>query len=106
MKIFITGATGFVGRAIVEQLHSAGHEIHFLTRRENSASTYAVELGFDGQNHVGSILDGAFLKEAVKGVEAVIHLVGIISEVGDQTFENIHARGTENMVTAAKAAGV
>ena len=38
-------------------------------------------------------------------MEAVIHLVGIISEVGDSTFENVHVRGTGNIVTAARQAG-
>jgi NADH dehydrogenase len=35
-----------------------------------------------------------------------LHLVGIIAEVGDSTFENVHARGTENMVAAARQAGI
>lgn len=106
MKVFITGATGFVGREIVQKLHSARHEIHFLTRSHNSASALAVEWGFEGQNHIGNILDADFLKEAVKGMDAVIHLVGIISEAGKNTFENIHTEGTQNIVAAAKQAGV
>ena len=39
-------------------------------------------------------------------MDAVIHLVGIISEAGDQTFENVHTRGTQNLVHAARRAGV
>ena len=39
-------------------------------------------------------------------MEAVVHLVGIISEVGQNTFENVHPRGTENIVAAARAADV
>ena len=42
----------------------------------------------------------------MSGVESVIHLVGIISEVGESTFENVHAQGTQNMVAAAQQAGV
>lgn len=106
MKVFITGATGFVGREIVQKIHPAGHELHFLTRSHDSASALAVEWGFDGQNHIGDILDADFLKTALKGMDAVIHLVGIISEVGKNTFENIHTQGTQNIVAAAKQAGV
>ena len=39
-------------------------------------------------------------------MEAVIHLVGIISEVGESTFENVHQRGTRNILAAAQQAGV
>lgn len=105
MKVLVTGATGFVGREVVQQLHDAGHEVHFLTRRPTSASARAVEWGFDGQVHFGDVLDAQSVLEAAKGRDSVIHLVGIISEVGDQTFENVHTRGTRNVVSAAKQAG-
>jgi NADH dehydrogenase len=36
----------------------------------------------------------------------VIHLVGIISEVGERTFENVHVKGTENILAAARHAGI
>jgi NADH dehydrogenase len=39
-------------------------------------------------------------------MDAVIHLVGIISEVGASTFENVHTRGTGNIAAAARQAGV
>ena len=51
------------------------------------------------------MLEAASLDGAVNGVEAVIHLVGIISEVGESTFENVHVRGTGNIVTATRQAG-
>jgi NADH dehydrogenase len=44
--------------------------------------------------------------DALTGCEAVIHLVGIISEVGRSTFEKVHTWGTGNMVRAAQLAGV
>src|SRR5207237_1119041 len=37
---------------------------------------------------------------------AVIHLVGIISKVGRNTFENVHTQGTQNIVTSAREAGI
>ncbi len=51
------------------------------------------------------MLDAASLEGAVDGMEAVIHLVGIISEAGESTFENVHTRGTRNIVTATRQAG-
>jgi uncharacterized protein YbjT (DUF2867 family) len=106
MNVFVTGATGFVGREIVRQLHDGGHHIHFLSRNVGSANARAVEWGFEGQVHFGNILEANSLGDACKGVDAIIHLVGIISEVGEQTFENLHTRGTQNIVAAAKLAGV
>jgi NADH dehydrogenase len=54
----------------------------------------------------GDILDPASLEPGLAGVEAVLHLVGIISEVGDSTFENVHTTGTRNVVQVAGRAGV
>jgi NADH dehydrogenase len=56
--------------------------------------------------HPGNVLEAASLEGALSGVEAVIHLVGIISEVGESTFENVHTRGTQNMVATAQQARV
>ena len=46
------------------------------------------------------------MEGGLNGVDAVVHLVGIISEVGQNTFENVHTRGTENIVAVARAAGM
>ena len=105
MKVFVTGATGFVGREIVIELQKVGHEITFLARDSHTASARAVEWGFGGQVHTGNILDPTSLRNACKGSDAVIHLVGIISEVGEQTFD-IHTRGTQNVISAAQKAGI
>ena len=45
-------------------------------------------------------------KEACAGADAVIHLVGIINEIGTQTFENVHMHGTQNIIFAAQDANV
>jgi NADH dehydrogenase len=105
MKIFVTGGTGFVGEEIVRQLHQAGHPVRMLVRTKHSTQIEkARESG--AEIHVGNILDAESLDGALKGIDAVIHLVGIISEVGESTFENVHVRGTQNIVTAAREQGV
>jgi NADH dehydrogenase len=106
MNVLVTGGTGFVGRHVLRELHRAGHEIFFLSRRGHSAACYAIEEEFSGNIRSGDILDPKSLPEAVAGIDAMIHLVGIISEVGGQTFENVHTRGTENLIRAAQQAGV
>ena len=54
----------------------------------------------------GDVLDGGSLARVFLGADAVIHLVGIISELSECTFENVHAGGTTNAVAAARQAGV
>ena len=105
MRVLVTGATGFVGREIVRQLHEAGHSIRILAHRPNSAGAQEAITRYGAEVHPGDVLEAASLDGAVNGVEAVIHLVGIISEVGESTFENVHVRGTGNIVTATRQAG-
>jgi NADH dehydrogenase len=106
MKVLVTGATGFVGREILRGLPRAGHETHILTRDGYEDRTQAAEKELSAQIHFGNILNTDSLQRACRGMDAVIHLVGIISEVGEATFENIHTLGTQNVLTAAREAGV
>jgi NADH dehydrogenase len=106
VKVFVTGATGFVGREVLRQLRAAGHSIRILARNPKSQRIRESAERFQAEAHPGDVLDASSLPDALTESEAVIHLVGIISEVGENTFENVHARGTENIVNAARKAGV
>jgi len=94
-----------VGGEIARQLLSAGHNLHFIVRDVSSARARAVEQGFCGQAHAGDVLDAASPERVCAGMDAGIHLVGTISEVGESTFDNIHMRGTQNILAAAQKAG-
>ena len=99
MLILVTGGSGFVGREIVRQFVAAGDRVRVLSRGAAPAG--------DGVERIrGSVLEPASVAAAVSGVDAVVHLVGIISEVGSQTFERVHVGGTEVVVSATRAAGV
>src|ERR1051325_4011112 len=106
MKVLVTGGTGFVGREVVKQLREAGHVPRLLTRHVLSDHVRELVSKFAAEIFSGNVLDVQPVALAVNGCDAVIHLVGIISEVGEQTFENAHTRATENVVAAAKQAGV
>lgn len=99
MRLLITGASGFVGTHLVRRLLADGHEVVGLSR-EGGASQAGLTW------HEGDVVTGARLGEAMRGVDSVIHLVGIIRERGSQTFERVHVEGTRTVLAAAGAAGV
>lgn len=103
MHVFVTGATGFVGQYIVEQLLKTGHTVRVLVRTSDDA-----RLPDDVEQVAGDVLKPGSLESAVEGVDAVIHLVGIIEEKPSRgiTFDALHRTATANVVAAARKAGV
>ncbi len=103
MKVLVTGATGFVGTHLVNRLLQRGHAVSVLARdpdKTRNRYNRPVEAA------PGNVLDPISLAAAAAGRDAVIHLVGIINEKGEQTFDRMHREAVENVVAAAKAAGV
>ncbi|MBV9496982.1 MAG: SDR family oxidoreductase [Acidobacteria bacterium] len=84
MRVFVTGATGFIGSAIVQDLIAAGHEVLGLARNDASADALA-RLGV--QAHRGDLTDVASLVAAARACDGVIHTAYI------HDFSNIAASG-------------
>lgn len=99
MKVVVTGASGFVGGHVVTHLLSSGHEVVTLTRGNHPKHGGT-------QNLLGDVTTGEGLDEAFAGADAVVHLVGIIRERGQDTFERVHVEGTLNVLAAMKHTGV
>jgi len=100
MIVAVTGGTGFVGSAVVSELLKAGHEVRILSRKAPEKLPEVV-------THVsGSVVTNEGLDKLVEGVDAVIHLVGIIRENGTNTFKAVHHEGTVNVIVATSKAGV
>lgn len=100
MKVFLTGASGFVGTEIGKRLVEAGHEVRALVHKSNS-------LPHGMQAVQGDILNRDSLVTAMQGCDAVVHLVGIIREAPQKgvTFQRMHVEGTQNVVDAAIEVG-
>jgi nucleoside-diphosphate-sugar epimerase len=70
MRVFVTGATGYVGSAIADALRAAGHKVAGLARSEDAAR----RLEAAGHTAVrGSLADGAVLADAARRADATIH---------------------------------
>jgi NADH dehydrogenase len=105
LRVFVTGGTGFVGTYVVNALLEHGHEAVLLIRKNNAPR--GQDPSFPPISFVeGDIKDSETLKRGIPGCDAVIHLVGIIREVGDNTFRSVHYKGTRNVVDAARSAGI
>lgn len=103
MKILVTGGTGFVGTHLVNELLRRKHVVTALARRRESARNRYNRPVFIRS---GDVLDPESVEQAAQGHDAVIHLVGVIWEKGNQTFDRMHRAAAENVAGAAKRAGV
>lgn len=98
MIVIVTGASGYLGRAVAAELVAAGHEVRTLQRRPS---------GVDGVTDVlGSITDPDTVARAVEGAEGVIHLAAKVSLAGDPAeFQVVNVEGTRTVLNAAEKAG-
>ena len=99
-RIFLTGGSGFVGSAVVEELLTRGYGVNALVNRRTITTPPG---DADVRTIKGDLFDVAALDEGMAGVDGVIHLVGIIMERRSRgvTFERIHHQGTRVVVDAA-----
>jgi NADH dehydrogenase len=105
MKVFLTGATGFVGSHLLKRLLRDGHEVRALARLRSSGLAETAPGSSRLEWIEGDVLSPNF-DSAVAGCDAVVNLVGIIREHGKQTFEAVHHQATCNLVAAALRTGV
>ena len=100
MKVLATGASGFLGSHIAEQLAAGGHEVRLLLRPTSSRSF----LQFPHEVALGDITDPGSLLGAVRGVDIVIHTAGLVKARSEAEFHRVNEGGTANLVNAVQEA--
>ena len=96
-RCLVTGASGFIGSHLAAALAAAGHDVSCLVRstsRVDFLSTLPVRLVDGDCRERGS------LRAAVSGADYVFHLAGAISAADRQTYFDVNAGGTKNLVDA------
>jgi nucleoside-diphosphate-sugar epimerase len=101
MKALVTGASGFVGRAVCAELRTRRHEVSALVRRPGSEPPGTTPVA-------GDLVDGDALARSLEGVEAdcVIHLAAEIATQRDPAkIDEVNVEGTRRLLSACRAIG-
>ena len=101
MRVLVTGGTGYLGRAVVHALASAGHEPVVFART-------AAASGLPGALVNGDVRNRAELYQAADGCAAICHMAAIVSlwRRRPQDFDEVNVGGLEHVLAVAAARGI
>jgi len=105
--VTVFGGSGFIGRHVVRALAKRGYRVRVACRRPDLAF-FLQPLGNVGQIHAmqANLRYPDSVAAAVQGADAVVNLVGILTEGGKQRFDAVQAEGAAAIARAAKAEGI
>ena len=105
--VTIYGGSGFVGRYIARRMAKVGWRVRVAVRRPNEA-LHVKPYGAPGQVEpvFCNIRDDASVKAVMMGADAVVNCVGILGEVGKNSFDAVQAEGAGRVARVAAEQGV
>lgn len=95
MKIFLTGATGFLGHHIANELAASGHQIVALVRKTSNRKHLN---GLPIEFIEGSLPQAGPLAKIISQCEVIIHGAGVVKALSKNDFFRVNAKGTEHLV--------
>ena len=104
MKIYLTGASGFIGQGLARSLNKRGHAVICGMHRALPTFESASCAGFETVDFAADIEPASWL-ERLRGVEIVVNAVGLIRERENQRFDALHSHAPIALFTAAVSAG-
>jgi nucleoside-diphosphate-sugar epimerase len=104
MKILVTGASGFLGSHIVEQVIAQKDEARALVRHSSNKAHLEGQRGVEIA--LGDVGAADSLEKAMEGVDAVIHSAGLVKARSQKEFDEVNTAGTAMVLASAKRAGV
>ena len=105
MKIFLTGATGFVGHHVANALSAQGADLRLLTRKTSSLKNLE---GIRGETVVGDLLEPESMRRAIAGCDAVVHVAADyrLWIPDPKAMYRANVDGTRELLRLAREAGV
>lgn len=105
--ITVFGGSGFIGRYVVRELCKAGYRVRVAVRRPNLAGELRL-YGDVGQVQIvqANVKDKPSVARALEGAFGAVNLVGILYELGRQTFETTQLEGARNVAEAVAEEGL
>jgi uncharacterized protein YbjT (DUF2867 family) len=100
--ILLTGATGTVGSALLRRLTAEGRPVRALVRDQRRLGDQRVRV----QIALGDLADPPSFRNALRGVDTVVHLAASIRDQPQGSIEELNAVATLRLVRAAERAGV
>ncbi len=104
MRVLLTGGSGFLGSFVAEQLAAEGHVVRALVRPRSERKI--LERLPKVEFAPGAIEEPASLTAAMRDLDAVVHVAGIVKARKPAEFFAVNAQGTKNLLEAAAEQGV
>jgi nucleoside-diphosphate-sugar epimerase len=103
-RVLVTGASGFIGQALVEEFTTGGHRVRAAMRQPADIFSRSVEVV--AVSDLTRPVEWRFL---LKDIDTVVHLAGIAFAgpgIADETYDRVNRLATAELASAARAAGI